>query len=395
MYALQFINRPRRDMGWNRRLGREMLVAVVVALCISSSASPLSAQSATAPSDGGLSQIFRVDRRQNAQSCSGCHAAPSLGGSSRVTVRREEQRVSGHYFPAGQDGTLHLQDELSRDNVESPTGLRVTLDILGEGYIEAIPDQTFRTISAAQLKETRGKVHGEVTRVSLLEKQGRYKAVGHFGWKAQHASILSASADALHSELGVANQYFTDTPTAKGYAGHAASGSTADPAKLDDMVRFLRSSEPIAPDPERSATESARAGSKLFDKIGCSICHVRTLRAAPAGSKMLGGTMTVSDRVGDKEIHPFSDYLLHDVGTGDGIIQNIRPQDYDEHTANKFRTAPLWGLRFRSWLMHDGKSITYHQAIMRHSGEASEVIDRYEHLTPREKENIHQFLDSL
>jgi CxxC motif-containing protein (DUF1111 family) len=119
------------------------------------------------------------------------------------------------------------------------------------------------------------------------------------------------------------------------------------------------------------------------------------LKTAPVGAKVEGQTLTVSERVGNKMIHPYSDFLLHDVGTGDGIVQNIRLRDYDKSTADKFRTAPLWGVRFRSWLMHDGKSITYHQAIMRHSGEASQVIQRYEALTPIQKEQLREFLDSL
>ena len=110
---------------------------------------------------------------------------------------------------------------------------------------------------------------------------------------------------------------------------------------------------------------------------------------------MKGSGTVVSERLGSKEIHPFSDYLLHDVGTGDGIVQNVRPEDYDESTANKFRTAPLWGVRYRSWLMHDGKSVTYHQAIMRHGGEASDIVQNYLSLTPIEKEQLRLFLDSL
>jgi CxxC motif-containing protein (DUF1111 family) len=108
-----------------------------------------------------------------------------------------------------------------------------------------------------------------------------------------------------------------------------------------------------------------------------------------------GGAVVVSQRLGHREFHPFSDFLLHDVGTGDRIIENIRRQDYDESTADKFRTAPLWGVRFRSWLMHDGKSITYHQAIMRHGGEASGTVKRYEELTPVEQQELREFLDSF
>ena len=119
------------------------------------------------------------------------------------------------------------------------------------------------------------------------------------------------------------------------------------------------------------------------------------LVTAPAGSALCGGSDRVSERLGGKTIHPYSDYLLHDVGTGDGIVQSARPQDADQSTANKFRTAPLWGVRTRSWLMHDGKSATYHQAIERHRGEATDSAEQYEKLTPQEKHALRQFLNSL
>jgi CxxC motif-containing protein (DUF1111 family) len=130
--------------------------------------------------------------------------------------------------------------------------------------------------------------------------------------------------------------------------------------ELDGMVEFIRNTEPAVPDAKRSTTKWSKVGSEIFDRIGCSLCHVRSLNTAPPGTKMSDSEVVVTDRIGNSEIHPFSDFLLHDVGTGDGIVQNIRPEDYDESTANKFRTSPLWGVRFRSWLMHDGKSITYH-----------------------------------
>jgi CxxC motif-containing protein (DUF1111 family) len=99
--------------------------------------------------------------------------------------------------------------------------------------------------------------------------------------------------------------------------------------------------------------------------------------------------------LGNKVIEPFSDFLLHDVGTGDGIPQAAKPEFLSQSTANRFRTPPLWGLRFRSWMMHDGKSVTYHQAIMRHGGEASRVRERYEELSPQDKQKLRTFLNSL
>jgi CxxC motif-containing protein (DUF1111 family) len=98
----------------------------------------------------------------------------------------------------------------------------------------------------------------------------------------------------------------------------------------------------------------------------------------------------VPDALGNKVIHPFSDFLLHDVGTGDGIVQNG-----GQETRTKIRTAPLWGLRTRLRLMHDGLSLTRTAAILRHEGEATDVIDRYQALSPEEKSQLLTFLDSL
>jgi CxxC motif-containing protein (DUF1111 family) len=115
-------------------------------------------------------------------------------------------------------------------------------------------------------------------------------------------------------------------------------------------------------DPVVAATSDAQAGRKLFAQIGCTFCHVSSTTTAPAGTVINGGAFAVPDALGNKIIHPYSDFLLHDVGTGDGIVQNGPPE-----TANKLRTAPLWGLRTRDRLMHDGESLTRSDAAMQAS----------------------------
>ena len=267
---------------------------------------------------------------------------------------------------------------------------RATLNTLGDAYVETLPGEELQAIASSQIRKTAGQIQGTAVWVSLPEGILGQKVIGRFGWKAQHASLISTSAEALRSELGISNKYFStqgvvETPASSLHTSYA----------IEAIVQFLRSTEPVPPSFEQAATESAKLGSRLFDQIGCSICHIRTLTTAPAGTHLNGGTLLVSERLGSKKFHPFSDYLLHDVGTGDGVVQNIRPEDYDPSTANKFRTAPLWGVRFRSWLMHDGQSVTYHQAIMRHGGEATEVVKNYMRLTPVEKEQLRQFLGSL
>ena len=94
--------------------------------------------------------------------------------------------------------------------------------------------------------------------------------------------------------------------------------------------------------------------------------------------------------LGDKIIHPFSDFLLHDIGTGDGIVQNG-----GQSTRNKLRTAPLWGLRTRSRLMHDGLTVTIFDAINRHQGEAFWPLLNFQTLSNADKNRLLTFLNSL
>ena len=94
--------------------------------------------------------------------------------------------------------------------------------------------------------------------------------------------------------------------------------------------------------------------------------------------------------LGSKFIHPFSDFLLHNVGTGDGVVQNG-----GQATANKMRTAPLWGVRTRARLMHDGESVLRNDAILRHGGEATGVINNYRSLSTTQKNQLITFLNSL
>ena len=97
--------------------------------------------------------------------------------------------------------------------------------------------------------------------------------------------------------------------------------------------------------------------------------------------------------LGNKVIHPYSDFLMHNIGTGDGIP--IQPTDQYAGTANQIRTAPLWGLRTRNRLMHDGLSFTRQDAILRHAGQAGAVTRRYRALTSAQQQSLMAFLNSL
>jgi CxxC motif-containing protein (DUF1111 family) len=138
-----------------------------------------------------------------------------------------------------------------------------------------------------------------------------------------------------------------------------------------------------------AATPAAQSGANIFNQIGCAICHVATIQTAPTGTVVNGGMFTIPSELGDKLIHPYSDFLLHDIGVGDGIQQGV------PSTRNKMRTAPLWGLRTKSRLMHDGLSLTFNDAILRHDGEAGIVILNYRFLSTTQRNNLLTFLRSL
>ena len=137
-------------------------------------------------------------------------------------------------------------------------------------------------------------------------------------------------------------------------------------------------------------SDDSADGIAVRREIGCSVCHVPSITTAPTGTAINGGTFTLPSALGDKVIHPYGDFLLHDIGTGDGIVQN-GPAD----TANKLRTMPLWGLRTRDRLMHDGLSGSREQAIARHKGEATTSRTKFSKLTPQQQSQLLTFLDAL
>ena len=134
---------------------------------------------------------------------------------------------------------------------------------------------------------------------------------------------------------------------------------------------------------------TVNSGSSRFDTIGCAVCHHRTFNTLPAGTTINGGTFTIPSVLGDEFIHPFSDFLAHDIGTGDGIPG-------PPGTENRFRTPPLWGLRAASSMfMHDGLSFTLNDAIQRHAGQANTAKNNFNVLTSAQKAEVIAFLNSL
>jgi CxxC motif-containing protein (DUF1111 family) len=336
----------------------------------------------------------------NAQSCAECHQNPITGAISQVSELRAGHLNGFGDFVDAPGGSLindRAVDASIQERVpgaENVRAFRMSTNTLGDGFVEAIHSQTLVNLANAQPGQSGGQIAGQVITVPVLEANGALR-VGRFGWKNQSSSLLSFSADAYLNEIGITSRLLTQENTSMGRnvafpPFDLVPGIEDVDNDIDAFAKFMRASKVPPRDTQLAATPDATAGSQLFDAVGCNICHTRSITTAPTGTAINGGQFTVPAALGNKVIHPFSDFLLHDVGTGDGIVQNG-----GQSTANKLRTPPLWGSRTHDRHMHDGATLTFTESIQRHAGEATLVITRFRLLTATQRNQIITFLQSL
>jgi CxxC motif-containing protein (DUF1111 family) len=210
--------------------------------------------------------------------------------------------------------------------------------------------------------------------------------VGRFGWKAQQATLVAFTGEALRNEMGITNDLFpNEIGTGLSAEQLAACDAVPDPEDkpdpethlrgIDQLANFMRFLAPAAP---MQQTESIHRGLELFSRIDCAGCHVPELHT---GDNVIAA-------LDHKTVNAYSDFLLHDIGTGDGVEQGAAK-------GNEFRTSPLWGLRFRKLLMHDGSALSPSEAIKQHHGEGERSRQMFELLIESEKRAVLDFLSSL
>lgn len=400
---------------------------------------------------GGIGPVY------NATSCVACHQNPVTGSSSQIAEVR-----AGHYGPdpahperlifiPRRGGSLVHQRSISPKLQErifpedTVTTLRMSNSILGEGFVECIADIDLIAKVATQMSRSFGDMRGIVVLAPVaVTVDSSREHVGRFGWKSQHASLLNFSADAYINEMGITSPLQPDENLPNGEAIPPGIDRIADPEDpadddhpfgedVESFARFMRSTKP--PPRESAIQPAVAAGEKLFldhaenhKMTGCATCHVPRWTTQAAGTPIDGNFPggVVPAALGGKEVSPFSDFLLHDIGTGDGIVQTghaqfpprssqkIEPMSVESKsvvhlataevetpdqlidTARMLRTAPLWGLRVRSHLLHDGSALTIDEAIRRHSGQAERVKLNYAYvLTQEERDQLLAFLGSL
>lgn len=344
----------------------------------------------------GLGPVF------NDVSCAACHTGPkkAIGGNTtRTEIRFGAVGSDGSFDPlAPLGGSLIQSQGIGSDGIVATsscagvrfagetvppaanvTALRRTTPLFGLGLVDATPDSTFRGLASSQARNTPATA-GVVNIVPKIEKQ-QANVVGRFGWKAQNATLHLFAGDAYVNEMGITNPTFPSENCPQGDCSKLVCLAAPELNDADgaDVTAFTDFMTLLAPPPRGNVGPHETAGEAVFARIGCADCHTPTLTTGHNASAAL-------DRV---DYHPYSDFLLHDMGAlGDGITQG-------NATGRLMRTAPLWGLGAQQTLLHDGSAKTIADAVEAHTGQATAARLAFEGLAPADRANLLAFLASL
>jgi CxxC motif-containing protein (DUF1111 family) len=394
--------------------------------------------------------------RFNSNSCSSCHAQPAVGGTGAAVNPQASFTSNGTapkdttpYFITTTGPTREARfpfffNSNGTPNYNSPNGgvedlftvsgrsdagtcslsqpsfntaaaynniiFRIPTPTFGAGLIENLDDSTLLANNNANLFNSFG-ISG------TLNHNGNDGTVTRFGWKAQNKSLMIFAGEAYNVEMGISNELFTQDRPLPGEDGGGGSGLTGLPsnclnltgtgypedtsnptqtsnaAVLDDVSAFANFMRLLAPPPTGSvylngqlvSSSTIAAGSALFSSIGCATCH----NTSPGKTQVSNFAPALSNAT----VNAFSDIEIHHMGTGlaDNVSQGVAGGD-------QFRTAPLWGLGQRIFLLHDGRTTNLVTAIADHESNGSEantVINNFFTLSTTKQQEILDFLRSL
>ncbi len=375
--------------------------------------------------------------RFNFDSCGGCHAQPATGGTSPsvnpqvavatktgatnivpsfITLNGPVREVRFKFKTDGtRDGGVHnlytiagrtdapgcvlTQPDFQREAARKNLIFRIPTPVFGAGLIEEIADATIlANLQGARPSRVAMGILGRPNRhgPGRANTSSNDGSITRFGWKAQNKSLLIFAGEAYNVEQGVTNELFPterdETPTCL-FNGtpedHTKSDASTAIDVLSDVTKFALFMRFLAPPEPAPETPSSIRGRSVFTEIGCALCHTPSLTTGRSSSAALSA----------KPVRLFSDLLLHRMGPrlADDIVQGVAGPD-------EFRTAPLWGLGQRIFLLHDGRTTDLVEAIEAHASrgnatfppsEANAVIARFRALGGSTQQDLLDFLRSL
>jgi len=300
---------------------------------------------------------------------------------------------------------------------------RRSLPLFGLGLIDAMPDGFFDFLAAIEPASTRGKVLRAIPNFPDVRDPNQSltaKRVARFGIKNQQTNLVSFSGDAYVNEMGITTQNCYKGTSILAFAFENLPNNVAQPAGCnggdlapaqpagdpsvpvetddavgscaggrsevqDDLANFLFFMENLAPPPQDTSDPISFAiGSVNFANAGCINCHSPVPFVTPAHpfNGVPGGTV----------FFPFSDFLVHDMGSlGDGIGNT----GDSVATTRLMRTAPLWGARFNTQFLHDGRAHTVREAILAHDGQGLAARNAFAAMGSFNQTFLIRFVNSL
>jgi CxxC motif-containing protein (DUF1111 family)/subtilisin-like proprotein convertase family protein len=346
-----------------------------------------------------LTQAQGLGPAFNQNSCAACHETP-IGGWGSTSVTHFARLVNGVFDPLTSLGGPVLQrqavssscmEHLPPSSIANHIRSRVTPSSLAFGLVEAIPDSAI--IALEDPNDSNGDgISGRANRVHTLEDPTGAVRVGRFGWKAQIATVISFSGDAARTEMGLTNRIVTQETAPN---GDDALLAQCDPIPgiedqadahgltfVDSVTAFQRY---LSPPPQ--SPRGGMAGETVFANIGCAKCHVPSFTTSSG--------VTLEEALRGKTIRVYSDFLLHDMGSlADGIPDG-------DALPTEMKTPPLWNLRTRPVMLHDGSaaqavfSDRVRTAIVSHAGEGLASRNAFLSLSAANQDALIAFLDSL
>jgi CxxC motif-containing protein (DUF1111 family) len=384
-------------------------------------------------SEDGLGPVF------NERACGNCHTTPVVGGSGTQIERRYGSINNGVFFaydraPENQGGTLRqlfsngtytfngktctipVEHEPADANVHN-VGRR-SLPLFGLGLVDAMPDGFFDLLVALEPASTRGTVLRRAS--DFPDSRDPAQAIGRprvarFGIKDQQTNLVSFAGDAYLNEMGISTQscfkgtsitaFASDNQPNNAAVNVSCNGGDLKPRNpdgsftddvvgscaggldevQDDMENFRTFMEHLAPPPQDlSDPIGFAAGAVVFAATGCANCHSAAPFVTPAHP--------FNGVPGNFAFFPFSDFAVHDMGSlGDGIGNT----GDSVATTRQMRTSPLWGARFNTQFLHDGRAKTVRAAILAHDGQGLAARNAFAALDPVSQALLLKFVNSI
>ncbi|MEQ9187736.1 MAG: di-heme oxidoredictase family protein [Cryomorphaceae bacterium] len=345
--------------------------------------------------DGAFGDVFTIEKGLGpifvANQCSSCHPGDGKGSPFVKFTRFGQPDTLGNQFLSFGGPQLQHKAIPGYQPEQLPSGAAfsdlIAPAVSGLGFLDAVPDADLIALSDPNDFDGDGisgrphwnTIPNYVTlRPNSVSQNGKY--ISRFGKKGGAYDLLHQTSGAYNQDMGITSLFEPIDP----YSGLEVNPEVNNQT-VHDVVFYLKTLK--APIPRNQDDPDVIDGKQIFTQIQCASCHTPTLTT---------GFSTLSV-LSNKDFHPYTDLLLHDMGSGldDGYTEGFA-------LTSEWKTPALWGLGLSKdaqggiyFLLHDGRALNIEDAILQHGGEAQQSKTNYTQLSSIEKEQLIKFLESL